>query len=402
MANSRKAPPRRGWSSLWLVIWLPALLVLFSALLGIANLWLARVELENAMEAAALAAVKEWGDRGGGETFVPRCVGVEFAAANLVRGEPVHINSNYGHHGCNQNLACGVEDGNLIFGALDESNSDHVVFDAGKCPSCGAGSVLFDATGSGNGSLSLENAWGISFHNSPNLPDDIRIERIIIDLRGSGGDGVFTGSVVLDEADPSEGWAMRDQSGPLQPDIRGFADLSQQTEFSNLGNGKLQIDFSANDDDGGFEPGDRFRFGYDVDDVSSGNGHDDSDGIGRDGTTVTIFFSIGGNDLPPVMGKFVDNTETARAMPLTLLSSTPRPIAMQSRQRTIPFRICRRRPHRPRSTTGSPTCSSRRERRRSSRSALRSCCRFARSAASFSATSPTTTCRPRRRPSMIA
>ena len=51
------------------------MLVLLSVLLGIASLWLARVELETALEAAALAAVKEWGDQGGGETFVPRQVG---------------------------------------------------------------------------------------------------------------------------------------------------------------------------------------------------------------------------------------------------------------------------------------------------------------------------------------
>jgi hypothetical protein len=184
-----------------------------------------------------------------------------------------------------------------------------VVFNAGKCPSCGAGTVLFDVTGSGNGSLLHENAWGISFHNSPELPDDIRINRIVIDLQGSGGDGVFVGSEVLDENDPSTGWAMRDQSGPLQPDIRGFLDLGDQTEFTNLGSGKLQIDFFAKNEDDGFEPGDRFRFGYDVDDVSSGNGHNDGDGIGRDGVTVTIYFSVNGNDLPPVTGKYFDNTE---------------------------------------------------------------------------------------------
>ncbi|MEX2175225.1 MAG: pilus assembly protein TadG-related protein [Pirellulaceae bacterium] len=111
---------RRGWASLWLVIWLPALLVLFSALLGIANLWLARVELENALEAAALAAIKEWGDQRGGDTSQPRQVGIEFASLNSIRGKPLAIGDK--------------DDGNLIFGAIDSSDPDRVVFDAGICP----------------------------------------------------------------------------------------------------------------------------------------------------------------------------------------------------------------------------------------------------------------------------
>jgi hypothetical protein len=115
---------------------------------------------------------------------------------------------------------------------------------------------------------------------------------------------------VLDKDDPENGWAIRDQSGPLQSDIHGFCDVKKQTDFCNLGQGKLRIDFFPHGNkDGGFEPGDRIRFGYDVDDVSSGNGKNDGDGIGRDGTKVTIFFSIGGTPLPAVTGKFVDTTE---------------------------------------------------------------------------------------------
>ncbi|MCL6507990.1 MAG: hypothetical protein K6T59_13295 [Bryobacteraceae bacterium] len=53
-----------------MLIWLPCLLALFVGLVGVANLWLARVELENALEAAALAAVKQWGEAGGGDTVV--------------------------------------------------------------------------------------------------------------------------------------------------------------------------------------------------------------------------------------------------------------------------------------------------------------------------------------------
>src|SRR5947208_6071110 len=93
--NLRTTKPRhsrrRGSATLWMVIWLPCLLVLFCVLVGVANLWLARIELENALEAAALAAVKQWGDAGGGDTQQPGEVGAAYALANAVRQKPVVI-----------------------------------------------------------------------------------------------------------------------------------------------------------------------------------------------------------------------------------------------------------------------------------------------------------------------
>jgi hypothetical protein len=302
---------RCGWTTLWLVVWIPVLMALFCGLLAVANLWLARVELENTLESAALAAAKEWGDAGGGDTLLPREVGVQFAAANTVRGQHLALQSNYaGSGGCNQNLTCNLDGGNLVFGAIDDSDPDHVVFNAATCPTCISGTVLLDASGSGGAGLAAENAWGISFHNGPDLPQGLRIDRIVIDLRASGGSGEFIGAEVLDPADPETSWILRDQSGPLQSDLFGFSDIEAQTTFTNLGGGRLQIDFAPDGmADGGFEPGNRLRFGYEVDGVSSGSGQNDGDGIGRDSVGVTIFFSLGGQALPPITGQFVDETE---------------------------------------------------------------------------------------------
>lgn len=123
---------RRGSATLWLVIWLPCLLALFSVLLGVSNLWLARVELENAVEAAALAAAKEWGDDQRGETLVAREVGVAYAAANHVRGGGVVLGLNYQDAHPNQNRDAA---GDLIFGVIDDSDPDHIVFNANVEPS---------------------------------------------------------------------------------------------------------------------------------------------------------------------------------------------------------------------------------------------------------------------------
>jgi hypothetical protein len=328
---------RRGSATLWMIIWLPCILTLFCVLVGVANLWLARVELENALEASALAAVKQWGQAGGGSTDVPRQVGVAYAYSNIVRGNPVIIGKNYNTLNTpNENDLCDPTDhtvfppnGNLVFGAINDDDPDDVIFDAGEAPSCAAGTVLIDATGSGGGSLVADNAWGISFYNTIDTNPLLRIDRVVIDLRANGGSGSFVGNAVISDNLPSP--AVEDQSATnSQPDVVGFTDLDMvppvtfgQIQFSYPAPGKLQIDFSADVNpvgglDDGFAPGDRFRFGQDVINVSSGGGSDDGDGIGRDGTTVTIFFSIGGFPLPPltgVVGTFVDNTERKNDCP---------------------------------------------------------------------------------------
>jgi hypothetical protein len=350
--HRRTARPRRpGWAALWLIIWLPALLVLMSVLLGIANLWLARVELETALESAALAAVKEWGDQGGGETFVARQVGVEFAAANCVRGVPVALDPNYdgplaallgrpfvrlasvaAAAGCNENRSCTITaspPGNLVFGAISEDDPDNVIFNAGQCPSCNPGRILIDATGQGAGNLRHDNAWGIAFLREAGTPNNLRIRRIMIDLQANGGTGVFDlgglnsnlGPTITDNIAPHAVAVSCPGLGNVdQPDLVGFTDPEQQIVFSPTSGQSptLTIDFFPDVDpeggtDDGFAPCDRFRFGAAVSGVGSGSRRatddDDGDGIGSDRAVVTIYFEIDGNPLPPVQATFFDNDE---------------------------------------------------------------------------------------------
>lgn len=157
-----RARLRRGSATLWMVVWLPGLLVLFCVLIGVANLWLARVELENALESAALAAVKQWGDQGGGDTRSARETGVDYAAANAIRGQTLTLCTNYEDSQVagrsrrlpvrlitvgpppnpNQNDECGLNSqtcqGNFIFGAIgdDPSCPGQLTFNAGIQPAC--------------------------------------------------------------------------------------------------------------------------------------------------------------------------------------------------------------------------------------------------------------------------
>ncbi|MGB9688520.1 TadE family protein [Thermogutta sp.] len=318
---------RRGIATLWLVLTLPIFLILFGFVVELGHLWLARVELENALEAAARAAVKAWGDAGGGSTYIPRQIGVAYAAANHVRGLPLEIAANYdpapGPSNPNENLTCCVQpgdpvggvspEGNLIFGAVirDPNATCPIVFDASKRPGCSPGTVLIDATAQGPGNLVQDNAWGIVFRPSPDLPAGLTIQSITIDLQAGGGSGQFD----FKSAPPVLSDNLPTPIIPCHNDVEGFPNPASQIVFSPTSglSPTLTINFYPDPISGdlGFEPGDRLRFGARTAGVSQGSGQDDGDGIGRDAVKVTVVFAINGNPLPPVSATFYDNTESS-------------------------------------------------------------------------------------------
>jgi len=132
---SRHYYRRRGIVTLWVILFAPLFVLLLCAVADIGRIWLARVELENAAEAAALAAVQEWGDGGLVETLPARQAGQRLAGANRVDGATVTVDLNHAPAGPNNENA-GCE--GLIFGALS-STSPTVVFDATLAPDCGSG-----------------------------------------------------------------------------------------------------------------------------------------------------------------------------------------------------------------------------------------------------------------------
>jgi Flp pilus assembly protein TadG len=117
---------RRGAVSVWLIIAAPAMFVLTVLMSDLANLWIARIELEHSLESAALAAVEHWGK--GNTITASRTAGVAFALANNVRGVPVVITANGGGPAPNENASCS---GNLVFGNINTGTS---TFNAGLAP----------------------------------------------------------------------------------------------------------------------------------------------------------------------------------------------------------------------------------------------------------------------------
>lgn len=130
----RLARQRRGVVALWLILALPVLLLLSIVVIEIGNIWLARAELENALEAAALAAVKAWHDTPAAN-LAARNVGVTYAAANTVTGSPVVITDNGAGPIPNLNASA---TGHLIFGAVTTATIPWV-FQGNQAPSCPGG-----------------------------------------------------------------------------------------------------------------------------------------------------------------------------------------------------------------------------------------------------------------------
>lgn len=129
-STSSPGQNRQGIAAFWVIAAAPCLVILLCVVIDVGRLWLARVELEDALEAAALASVQDWGESGGGETLPSRQRGQALAAANVIRGVPLVLDDNYdnsGSGGPNQNDSCA---GDLVFGVITNS-SPPFEFDAG-------------------------------------------------------------------------------------------------------------------------------------------------------------------------------------------------------------------------------------------------------------------------------
>lgn len=297
-SRDRNVPRRSGVAAVWSLAAIPVVVLLLMMVVDFGNVWVARVELENGLEAAALAAVKEWSNAGAPApnwTVPARQRGISLAEANAIRNVPLVITSNLGTFAAfnpNENHLCDPvfgppPDGNLVFGSIDEGPP--TIFDATKAPSCGTGRVLVDATGSGNLQTAANNEWGIAFQQTGvPTPPALRITQIVINLRANGGTAEFSGVPNLSSNDPGTN-AVRDNSGNVQDDIFGFADPAAQIQFTVSPQHILTITFSAAGGDDGFAVGDRFRFGAGV--VDEGN--IDGDNIGDMGVTATVFFNNG-------------------------------------------------------------------------------------------------------------
>lgn len=360
--HGQNVQPRSGLITFWAIVSLPIFLCMLCVVLEVGNLWLARIQLKNALEAGALAAVKNWGDAGGGDTNISRQVGNQFASVSLINGAVVDLSTidatlNYNAmNGTNQNGNC---TGVFVFGAITDDSPEYV-FDSCSAAGCGPPfTVAMDATSQGNmgGSGGNNNEWGISIQPTQQLTN-LSITRVTYRLPATyvTGSGTFNPNFDFTNFAPNASANTLDTDvnnklvcspgsinctatdgvagpgGNSQADVFGV-DPSQvqfliDVPYGPDGTGRLEctgagtvvtgitdptfvtktltVEFC----DAGipgcdpFIPGDRMRFGAFVRDFA-GTGQLDADDIGAMGVEVTICFSDGSF----LQGVFGDNTE---------------------------------------------------------------------------------------------
>ena len=199
---------RRGLSTAWLLLFGPVFLVLLGLVVEIGNIYVAQSQLENAMEAAALAAVKEWGGSAPSNdwTLIPRQVGAAYGNVNEVAGQrlgdfsPMGLNYQPGGTS-NNNASCG---GDLVFGAV--SFEEPFEFQANLEPSCtittsGTATVTFSIdTGGSAGCVNAGDkpsdtttfrcagAWTFDFFSATGAAAGISIVGVSINLQAAGTD----------------------------------------------------------------------------------------------------------------------------------------------------------------------------------------------------------------------
>ncbi|NUQ64286.1 MAG: hypothetical protein HUU20_17595 [Pirellulales bacterium] len=298
--HAKSRAPRRAVITLWTILFLPAMLLLVLVVLEIGNMWNARVELNTALEAAALAGAKHWGEATNKDTQTPRTVALDYAEANTIdkrrlNNGHVDLLANYDTNAVpltnpNQNL---TGTGNvLIFGAV--SLNHPFSFNANVAPQCELVQdygtiglkIIFD-TGPQGDTFRDADAFSIEFLNQPNPPAGVYITKITLDLQVTGADdGEFDVNTVAPALSENltdgtrQGWGPYFNSGASSGIAGAVAFVPDGSSASQAT--KLEMTFAAND----FAPGDTFVFGVDTDkvgtEVPSSPADGDTENLGSD------------------------------------------------------------------------------------------------------------------------
>lgn len=148
--TNRRGHARGGVATFWVIVAVPVILTLLVVVSDVANLRLARIEAENAVEAAAIASVKQWHESGNNaaKRHNARLTAASYAAANTVIGQPVQITLNEGQLDDNDNALLA---GNIVLGKITSGGAQ---FDHTDEPQAGEFGVHVQAT------VPVQSVWG--------------------------------------------------------------------------------------------------------------------------------------------------------------------------------------------------------------------------------------------------
>lgn len=303
---------RAGISTIWMIVALPAVMTVFVLVLDIGNIWLARSELKNALDASALSGVQTWGN--GGSTAQARFDANDASSANTVLGTVVALNTTQG--GCaNGNVS---STGEIILGTITDNGLTNV-FDCSGSPSCisGTADIVFEVNTTGGDTFGnptdpvgdgvpRRSFRLVSFVETTGIPTGLTLNSITLDLTAmmtqpSGGganspdDGVFD-LRGIGNSDVPRGIGEPGAGAPDEP-VPGLIGVNAQgvaSTFAFSGGPATEpriitVTFGGGGITSAASPGSQFFFGVDTDQVGG------DIGMGA-GTTVQDFGGEFGTD----------------------------------------------------------------------------------------------------------
>ena len=285
---------RRGIATIWLVISAPALLMALCLAIEIGHLFLARMQLENSLESAAIAAVDRWA--GGNTTADARMVGATYAADNRAGDTTVLLDTFEGGLP-NGNVSC---DGELVFGRVS-GLPGQFRFEPSSVPGGSTGNTIslkvriLTSTDTkndvANGSYSFT-----MFDYAASNPA-LQISSVLLDVSTVAETDLAP--AYFDLRNPSGSGIATDRNFGIQPifDFGGGVLSANATPSyaSDLTSPNYSLSFT------GFDTGDTFGWGVDTDAVGPDPGTGDNQyadkGGDFNGTAVTISFVDSGTGL---------------------------------------------------------------------------------------------------------
>tara|TARA_R110002072_G_scaffold302100_1_gene483952 strand:- start:137486 stop:138820 length:1335 start_codon:yes stop_codon:yes gene_type:complete len=321
---------RSGVAIMWLIAAAPAILIMLCIMVEVGHIWNARVKLEVALEAAALAGVKTWSDLteadntpgphdSPGEfakTSAARDAAVAAAAANTIAGVSITLDRNENDDGINDvgydNANC---TGDLLLGGFPTTGGTD--FNVTSAVGCGRSTMSvvniaidFDIevdTSGGTDTSDTPDAFRISFTSAQ---PGLSITELQIDLRNN----ITSIPAWLDNGTWDFGtlnnFALGSEAAGRGPATHASSNVTILTATGD-GTGVMTLTFAAGD----WLTGETLVFGVDTDNVEStgglaadtvaDEGGDFGDTPGANGMDGRIAFSFGFNGGPSA-GNTVD------------------------------------------------------------------------------------------------
>lgn len=131
----RSTTSRRGIATIWVLAGLPVVLVLLVMIVDGGNLWIARMELRSALDAAALSAAKTWGE--GGSTLQARLDAQDAFNTNTILGGQYSLSTTQGG-GCANGNPAPAATADILLGTISDSGTGFT-FDCQATPACVSG-----------------------------------------------------------------------------------------------------------------------------------------------------------------------------------------------------------------------------------------------------------------------